>query len=282
MRQRVSRSLAKSRPTGAGTRSARTTPQSSGRALAPKQGIVTAVDRASRLLLALTQASDFLSLPEIARRAGLSKPTAFRLLTTLATEDLVFHNEANGTYGLGHLTLRMADAVLGSIPARESTRAAMGHIRDQVNETVVLSIRQDDVCYHVDSIESTQSIGRTHLMGVPVPLHSVAAGRAMLAALTEEQLTVPLGGIVARWAPGAKVEREKLRRELERVRARGYAVSSTQFPEGGHTIACAIPDATGAAFAALHISFPLGRFTKERELRCLDALKRGVQSLQET
>jgi DNA-binding IclR family transcriptional regulator len=282
MRQRVSTSPAKTRPKAAVTRPARAAPRSPGRNLAAKHGMVTAVDRAARLLLVLTQASDFLSLPEIARRAGLSKPTAFRILTTLAAEDLVFHNEANGTYGLGHLTLQLADSVLNRTPARENTRTAMRHIRDQVNETVVLSIRQDNACYHVDSIESTQSIGRTHAIGVPVPLHAAAAGRAMLAGLPQEQIAAYLRGITPGRAPGGRVDREKLRREIDSIRARGHAVSSSEFAEGGHTIACAIPDSSGAAVAALHISFPQGRYTKELEQRCVEALKRGVQSLQKS
>jgi DNA-binding IclR family transcriptional regulator len=76
--------------------------------------------------------------------------------------------------------------------------------------------------------------------------------------------------------------RENLDRDIAAIRARGHATSSSEFTEGGHTIACAIADADGTAFAALHISFPQGRYTKELEQRCVDALKRGVQSLAKT
>jgi IclR family transcriptional regulator, acetate operon repressor len=236
--------------------------------------VVTAVDRAARVLLAFGESWDFLSLPEIAARAGLSKPTAFRILSTLAAEGLVFQNEANNTYGLGFLTLRLADVVLGGIGIREAARPAMRRIRDQVNETVVLSIRQGDACYNVDSLDSTQSIGQAHATGVAAPLHALAPGRALLASWPDAEIA----GYLQRMRSPPK-SRAGLWREIESIRRRGYAVSSGELMRAGHTLARAIPDGDGAAVAALHISFPQSRFTRALELSCIQALETAVRSI---
>ena len=50
------------------------------------QSSIEAVDRAGRILFALAASPRESSLPEIANRAGLSKPTAFRILATLVAE----------------------------------------------------------------------------------------------------------------------------------------------------------------------------------------------------
>src|SRR4051794_18327367 len=99
-----------SRPRAAGA------PAPSLRRKGGRPALVTAVDRAARVLAALSQSNDFLTLPEVAKLAGLSKPTTFRILMTLMSEGLIFQNEANATYGFGFQVLRLADVVLGTVP----------------------------------------------------------------------------------------------------------------------------------------------------------------------
>jgi DNA-binding IclR family transcriptional regulator len=239
----------------------------------PDTAIVTAVDRAARVLAAFSQSWDFLTLAEVATRSGLSKPTAFRILATLMAEGLVFQNAANGTYGLGALNLRLADIILGSIDIRERARAAMRQVRTQINETVVLSIRDCDACYHVDSFESTQSISHSQPVGVPFPLHTVVAGRAMLAAASESDVD----GYLKRLAPATRgANARRLLLDIETIRRQGYAVSAGEASGGGHTVAVAVPNGEGASAAALHISFPQGRFTNSLEQRCIDVLQQAV------
>jgi IclR family acetate operon transcriptional repressor len=215
------------------------------------QRVVTAVDRAARVLLAFGQSWDFLSLPEVAARSGLSKPT-----------------------GLGFLTLRLADVVLGGVAIRATAWHAMRRIRDQVNETVVLSIRQGDACYNVDSLDSTQSVGQAHAIGVAAPLHALAPGRALLASWPDDEIA----GYLQRMRPPPK-SKAGLWRDIESIRKRGYAVSSGELMRAGHTLARAIPGDSGAAAAALHISFPQSRFTRELERNCIEALETAVRDI---
>jgi DNA-binding IclR family transcriptional regulator len=238
--------------------------------------LVTAVDRAARILLTFADSQDFASLPDVARRAKLSKPTTFRVLATLAGEGLIFQNDANSTYGLGFLTLKMADVVLGSIRLREIARPTMRQIRDTVNETVVLGILQGDNYCNVDSLEGTHLIGQALLIGVPVPLHVNAPGRALLAAMTDEVVAAYLRRVDLKVPQETRMTRAKLLREIGQIRRRGYASSSGDFMHGGHTIATVIGDGEGAAVATLHISFPRGRYSNQLEIRCAAALRAGA------
>jgi DNA-binding IclR family transcriptional regulator len=236
-------------------------------------GIVTAVDRAARILVAFSRSWDFLTLPEVATRSGLSKATAFRILATLISEGLVFQNAANGTYGLGSLNLRLADIILSGIDVRERARAAMRQVRKQINETVVLSIRDGDACYHVDRFESTQSISHSQPVGIALPLHTVAPGRTLLASVPNADVEAYL----KRLTPAARAATGRhFVHEIEKIRRQGHAVSAGETSGGGHTIAVALPNPRGPAGAALHISFPQGRFTIELQQRCIDALRNAV------
>jgi DNA-binding IclR family transcriptional regulator len=218
------------------------------------------------MLFAFAQSQDFLSLGEAARRAHLSKPTAFRILSTLVAEGLLFQNEANAAYGLGFLPLRFADLVLAGITFRDQARTAMRHIRDAVNETVMLGIRDGHSYYNVDSLEGTHLIGQAPLIGVPIPCDVGAPGKALLAGMPEDEFTGYLRSVRATAA-----RKQKLRRERALVRRDGYAVSSEDLL-GGYTIATAVFDNRGAAIATLHVSFPQSRYLKAFERQCIRAL----------
>jgi DNA-binding IclR family transcriptional regulator len=239
-----------------------------------RAALVTAVDRAARVLAALSQSSDFLTLPEVAKLAGLSKPTAFRILMTLMSEGLIFQNEANATYGFGFQVLRLADVVLGTLPFAALARGIMREINGKLNETVVLSVRQGPHCYFVHSVDTTQSIGQTHTLGLPAPLHTVAPGRAMLAALPDAELH----GYLQRCRRlDRKLRPAELAREIKRVRVQGFAGSSGELRHSGHSIAMAIP--LQGIGAALHISIPGGRYTAELQQRCIEALRNGAAAI---
>ena len=238
-----------------------------------RPALVTAVDRAARVLAAFSRSWDFMTLPEVANHAGLSKPTTFRILATLMSEGLIFQNEANATYGFGFETLRLADVVLGTLPSAGAISSIMRNINSELNETVVLSARQGPHCYFVHSVETTQSIGQTHALGIAAFLHTVAPGRAMLATWPDQAIDAYLRSCRSL---RPKVRSAALFREIETIRTRGFASSSGELRQGGHTLAIALPCADGQADAALHISFPQGRYTTELHQRCIDALQNGV------
>jgi DNA-binding IclR family transcriptional regulator len=249
---------------------------------APDRHLITAVDRASRVLLAFTQSADFLTLPEVASRAGLSKPTAFRILATLVAKGLAFQNEANGSYGLGSLNLRLAEVILGGISVRESARLAMRRVRNQINETVTLGVRQGDACYYVESLEGRQTIGHSQTIGVALPLHAVPPGCAILASMSDDAVDDYLRHLPASAKSGmAGINKQRLLRQIETIRRQGHAASSGDASGVGHAVAVAIPCAKGGSDASLHISFPKGRFTNDLEQKCIKSLKDAVRTITE-
>src|SRR5262245_37986717 len=60
-------------------------------------GRIAVLDRATALLLALAQSPAPATLNEVARHAGLSKATAFRILATLTEQGLVEQDEATSS-----------------------------------------------------------------------------------------------------------------------------------------------------------------------------------------
>ena len=163
------------------------------------------------------------------------------------------------------------------MPLREPARVAMRRIRDAVNETVVLGIRNGSVYCIIDSLEGTHLIGQSQLIGVPTAYELGAPGWALLAGMTDDEVSEYLPK--ARFDRGVRgMNRQRLLREITRARRKGVAVSSEDF-FGGHTIAAAIREPLGAPIATLHISFPQGRYSKDLEERCTKALVEGAAAV---
>ena len=232
---------------------------------------ISTVDRAARVLSAFQSSWDFLTLNELAQRAGLSKPTVFRILASLGAEGLVFQDESNSTYGLGFLTLRIADVFRSTSPSLERFAEPMRTIRDQLNENVGLALRDGDRTFDIEVLEGGNMITPAQIAGVAVPLHSSVQGKALLAAMEPQEAGLYLSGLTRAGAPFAQVGR--LRRELKAITTAGYASGCCDAMLGGHTIAMAMSPSPGGESVALHVSFPQARFTEDLKARCVAALE---------
>ena len=246
----------------------------------PEGASVEAVDRAARVLFALAAQPIPSGLAEVAQRAGLTKPTAFRILATLIAEGFAAQNAATGAYRLGAMPLRMAATVLRDTPARERALAPMRKLRDQVNETVVFSIRQGDFRYNVDHTEAANAIAQAHRIGVPIPLYTGAGSRALLACMGDDDIDAYLDRTeLVAFSATTLADRDALWASLRRTRADGYAVSDGEFTIAGHSVAMAVRDGDGAAIASLHVSVPRSRFSPIVEERCVAALSEAVAAI---
>jgi DNA-binding IclR family transcriptional regulator len=241
---------------------------------------IETVDRAARILFALAASPRQSTLVEIAARTRLSKPTAFRILATLVADGLAVQNEQTAAYMLGVVPLQLASAVLRDIPIRDRARPVMQAISDRVHETVVLSVRQEDFRFNIDSFEAMNAIGQTQKIGIGIPLYAGAASRVLLACLSDVEIEDYLRrtALVA-YSETTLVDPEKLRQEIARIRTDGYAISSAEFTPGGHAVACAITDADNRPVAALHVSIPRSRAAPELLENCIEQLKLGTDAL---
>ena len=245
------------------------------------QSAIEAVDRAGRILFALAASARESTLPEIANRAGLSKPTTFRILATLAAEGLVSQNSETASYRLGVLPLGLANSILQSIPVRAMARTVMTSIRDKVNETVVLSVRDHDFRVNVDAVEAINTISQSQQIGVPIPLYAGATSRVFLAAMDQQECAAYLDRTTfLPFSETTIVERARLESEIKRVRKQGFAISTAEFTVGGIAVARIVRDQDGLPIAAMHVSIPRSRASEDLIERCAAALKAGVETLE--
>ena len=241
---------------------------------------IAVLDRAAALLVTLAQLARPATLNEAAQHAGLSKATAFRILATLSEEGLVEQDTATSSYRLGIAPLKMATAVLDSIAVHAIARPVMRAVSEMLNETVVLSVIDGDYRVNIDAVECTNAIGSSRRIGEPRPLHSGAASRVLLAAMSDTQIEAYLKRQrLAGKNGGSPGYLDGLWKDIRKARRTGLASTPAETSPEAHALATVVRSADGVTLAALHVAIPRGRLSPRVEAHCGQALLRAAAEI---
>ncbi len=117
-------------------------------------------------------------------------------------------------------------------------------------------------------------------IGTSNPVYCTAVGKAMLAALPEEERAEILARIhYVRLSKKTLASKEALLRDLEKTRKRGYAVDDEEVEEGVRCVGAAILDNTGHPVAAVSVSGPSFRMTVQNVRHIAGRLVECVQAI---
>lgn len=229
---------------------------------------VQVFDRAVAILDAFTPERSALGVSEIARITGLSRSTVHRLLATLRSHELVQQLPGSKQYALGPHLLRLAQIAFSTMNLKTIARGIMETLRNRCDETVGLHTRLDPTNRTVlDQVESNQPLRRTYTeIGLPIPIYQGAPGKVLLANSPQELQEEVLAGRLEAATPHTITDGDRLRHELERTRAEGYALSFEERVVGTSTVAVPIANHTGTVVAALSVSGPSTRLSRDRLL----------------
>lgn len=146
-----------------------------------KKGDKKSIEKALDLLEALKNA-DNLGVTELSNILGLNKNNVFRLLATLEVKGLIEQEKDTGHYRLGVKTLLLENSFIKNLTILNHSKQFLKHLRNQINETVYLSLlNQNDVVYFY-SVESKSSVLVNSRLAKRYPDIESPAGRAILRA----------------------------------------------------------------------------------------------------
>jgi DNA-binding IclR family transcriptional regulator len=225
---------------------------------------VRSVDRAAALLLALGECQGEAGVTELARRLGLHKSTASRLLATLQKRGLVEQDEESGKYRLGLVVIRLAERAERTLDLRGISMPELERLARLTHETTGLGVLDADTLLTVAQADGPNLIAVGDWTGRSTPLHCVASGKVLLAALAErEVLRIVRRGLVS-YTERTITELEPLLEELARIRRRGYATALGEYEMGLNAVSAPVHDARGHVVAAVDIWGPAFRLTPRR------------------
>jgi len=223
-------------------------------------GLIGAVDNVLRLLR-LFEDHEAIRVNQVAREMGLSRSTVHRMLATLSHHQFVEQDESSRAYKPGPTLVDIGLAVVASIDIRALSHGALVRLRDLTGETAHLGIlRGDTEVLILDSVESDKTVRTGSRVGWTLPAHAAASGKALLAALTDDEIVARYqGGIPSGPTSRALTSLPGLLGQLAEVRRLGYAVNYGESEADVATVAAAFRGKRASVSGAIVATAPLSR-----------------------
>jgi IclR family pca regulon transcriptional regulator len=221
------------------------------------------------------------TLSEVARRAGLSRAAARRVLHTLV--ELGYADGDGRLFRLRPKVLELGFAYLHGTGLWGAAQPPMVELVERIHESCSAAVLDgEDIVYVARVPTRTRIMSITLGLGSRLPAHLTSMGRVLLAALPPAELDVrlaALGGLERR-TERTLVDADALRRAIAKVRAQGWAILDQELEPGLRSVAVPVHGPGGAVVAALNVGTHASRVTLEDlKGRILPALRETAEAV---
>jgi DNA-binding IclR family transcriptional regulator len=246
------------------------------KSMASKYYRINSVIRAAQILESFSLEKPTYTNSQLAKKLGLNKSSVTRLLYSLEEARFLRRDKKTGEYSLTFKLFKIGSVYINQIDFRSESKPLLSELASSFKETVHLAVLNDFDVFYIEKIETFQSIGMISRVGRKAPSYCTGVGKVMLAHLEEEKLkdffrTVDL----KRYTPNTITDLEELRLHLKRILELGYAIDDSEHEAEVKCVATPLRDVSGKVVAAISISGPGYRITRERmETELIPAIKR--------
>jgi IclR family transcriptional regulator, acetate operon repressor len=217
------------------------------------------IDRAARILVRLIESDDVITLNGVMEETSLPKSTAARLLRALERNGLA-QRQPGGGFRPGPVLVDYArrDTAIGDL----TTLALpfLERLGDETGETTNIAIPTPTGVARLAQVDSRHPLGTANWVGRRIPAHASSMGKVFMAFGAAQ----PPFGRLPRLGPNTITTIPELLAELERVRRNGYATTWEELEAGLCSAAAPVRGARGIVIAAISISAPTVRTSRER------------------
>lgn len=229
---------------------------------------IQSVSRAVNILKAIGNKSDGMSLSEIAKQVYLPRSTVQRIIAALELEGFI-RSEGAGKILLGSGIFKLISSCYTDIVSL--TQNSLKKLSERVQETVVIS-----QAYNSDLLILHRFIVNRELQVVPrvgtlVPIYRAAAGRALLALCTDDEIIELLGDKV--------VKEMGLLKRIAAIRVAGIDVDYSDIVRGIVTIGVSVDSFLGKF--GITILAPQHRYDQNKDFYVKELLKLKEQIIAE-
>lgn len=193
----------------------------------------------------------------ICRECGIPKSSAHHLLNVMRSRNFVTYYETERAWGLGVAVFEIGSAYLRSGPLQRMGRHLLVELTTRTGETAHLAMLHGTEVLYIDKEQPVGNVAKLVTeVGVRLPAHLTAVGRAILAALPEAQIRALYAHqpLVVRTG-GGPPSVDALLRDLDEVRATGIAHDDEMVTPGISCLACPVFSHEGVPAAAIGVTY---------------------------
>lgn len=237
---------------------------------------VKSLDRGLDILEYVANCSEPPSFSQLLTSLRIPRSSLFHLLTNLLSRNFLERDPQSDRYRVGAEVAAIARKV--KRPSLSDRLSPLLHqLSLEVSETCGFYVQVGDSVEVAASAISTQALSYTMKVGMNAPLYAVSAGKIVLSELRPAELTEYLArATFAAVTPHTVRAKSRLKKELQKVKASGFAYSREEFTLGITAIATAVHGQT-KFHGAINLAVPTARFTADRDAGFREALRRAAQ-----
>lgn len=243
--------------------------------------MIASVARSAQVLEALSRSPGGMTIGQLVSALAVDKSIISRIVTTLADEQYLFFEATTHRYRLGLKFVALGLRQLDNLGIYNLVTPRLREVADEFGELVQLALVEGTSMRYVAKVDGKDRIQMHSLLGQKVVLHAATAGKVWLASLPEETaLRIVLNDGLQSFTPHTITRVEDFRKELRRVRERGYSIVIEELIPGGAAVGVPIlGERTGSVVGAIVVAAPAFRLSAKRAQLIVLSLKKAAEEL---
>jgi DNA-binding IclR family transcriptional regulator len=238
-----------------------------------------AVERALGMLEAIAQEPEGLSNAEISRKLQIPKSSASYILRTLVQRSYLNRDPQTGKYRVGLKILSLSRGALSGLDVREVALPIMRHLMEKTNLTCHLAILDGPEAVYIEKVEPQGFIKMDTWVGRRMRVHATSVGKTLVAYIPQDRLEKILSSGMEKRTSKTITTVPRFLKELDRVRAQGYAVDDEENNMGARCLGAPIFNQMGTIEASLGLSGTTQHVNAQTMPRIVEALKDAARHI---
>lgn len=232
------------------------------------------VGRIVTILSLLSNAGKGLGITELYTSCDLPKSTLHRTLNSLMEYGFVLQDVQSKKYRLGPAVLRLGASFLMQNDLRSYARSYLEKLGAELNETVYLTILQDDTAICVDTFGASRNLNYFVHIGREMPFNTTAAAKVILAYQPEELIRkIIYSKKLNKLTEKSIIDPDYLFNHMIEIRERGFGICEEEMEEGVTAIAAPVWNWGCQVLASVAVIGPSVRLQGEMQKNIIDKIK---------
>lgn len=242
--------------------------------------VVKSADRVIQILETIGLSNGGTTHRDLSEGLGIPKGSLSFLLSNLIDRDYVTLDSDSKRYRLGPGLLVLTGRYLSTIDLVRIARPILRELVSEVNEDGELAVMKESEAFILHKEECSRPFTYSIPIGHRGPMYATAAGKAILAYLSDDELARYLS--LVKLTPITKntiTNRQALLRGLKDIRSTGLAYGRDELYEGASAIAAPVFNLHRNIAGSIVVTLPSARFKPEKRRIIEPALRRAAAEI---
>ncbi len=200
---------------------------------------------------------------DVAEHFDMNRGSAYTHLATL--REFGYVTESDGEYRLGMPLVRLGETTRTRCTVTQLASSIVSDIADETGERVQFMMEEHGELWYLCGDHGERGVDTGVNIGTSVPIHASAAGKAVLAEVSDEKREEMIAKADFKgYNSNTITDYESLMEEIEQVQERGFAINQREITQWLNSIGVPITSSEADSVGALCIIGPAQRLTREK------------------